>query len=210
MIACTACGHQGAPKQIRMATFKLNACSQCGFGLGIEPVPPETLSAVGVSASESPSTGEVELSPTAAFKLDELNQEPSERQNTHRVVVVTNDHQTFDQIDSTLAESTDPDCKFAARGNHAVEQLIEASETGTLLTFLIDTNNDDYPAIQLGHTIRALEIALARPRSMICFVGELTEADQGALATIDARYEAGHASEQLDNLATLARQEVEA
>ena len=37
---------------------------------------------------------------------------------------------------------------------------------------------------------------------MICFVGELTEADQGALATIDARYEAGHASEQLDNLAT--------
>ena len=43
---------------------------------------------------------------------------------THRVVVVTNDRQLFDQIDSALAEATDPDCEFAARGNHAVEQLI--------------------------------------------------------------------------------------
>ncbi|MGC6418719.1 MAG: hypothetical protein ACON3Z_16460 [Bradymonadia bacterium] len=210
MIACTACGHQGEPKAVRLATFKLDACVQCGFGLGIEPMPTETQPAVSLVVGENPSTGEVELSPTAAFTLDDLNQRPSVRQKTHRVVVVTNDRQLFDQIDSALAEATDPDCEFAARGNHAVEQLISANETKTALILLIDTNNDDFPALQLGHTVRALETALNMPHSMICMVGELTETEQEALTNIDARHEIGHGSEQPNTLAALVRQQAKA
>ncbi|MEE2755109.1 MAG: hypothetical protein VYA30_00555 [Myxococcota bacterium] len=197
MMPCTACGHSGEPNRLFFADFELAICAKCGFGVGLAQPTNESATMDGQPKIETPSTGDVELSPTGAFTAADLTEADATRNARGQAIVVTNDEETYDVIDAAFSDFAAIGCVFADKGTGAIEMVVSRLESTDRTGVLIDAQNDDYPASELGYAIRAIETGLGAKKADIVFFGEIDSETEADARRIGATIQNGSMSESL-------------
>ena len=146
---------------------------------------------------ETPSTGDVELSPTGAFTAADLTEADATRNARGQAIVVTNDEETYDVIDAAFSDFAAIGCVFADKGTGAIEMVVSRLESTDRTGVLIDAQNDDYPASELGYAIRAIETGLGAKKADIVFFGEIDSETEADARRIGATIQNGSMSESL-------------
>ncbi len=206
MTTCMACGHPGSANRFHSAKFELLICSNCGFGLGLtqptaEAVEPDAM-------IETPITGDVELSPTGAFTVADLAGETSQATASGQAIVVTNHEETYGLIETAFSQFDDIGCVFADKGTAAIDLIIDRFELSDTTCVLIDTQNDDYPATELGYAIRAIETGLGVKKTDILFFGASENENESDIRRIGATRHSGAMSETLAEMLAKAAAEL--
>jgi len=177
MIACPVCGQQNKPDRLQQPEFILSLCRDCGFASAISPnYPSGPHSATAVQAQ---STGEVRLSPTAAYSVDELTEEGLEKVDldgdaavSANVHVVSADPQLAIESLSQLRTETSLHLRRHIAGESMIAQLVDRLSNPALSILVIESSFDPFPALELGFAVRAVETAFGIDRAPIIFVGD--------------------------------------
>ena len=177
MITCPVCGQQNKPDRLEQPDFILSLCRDCGFASAITPnYPSGSHSATAVQAQ---STGEVHLSPTAAYSVDELTEEGLENTgaNTNAEVltnvhVVSADPQLAIESLSQLRTQASLHLRRHIAGESMISQLVDRLANPGLSILVIESNFEAFPALELGFAVRAIETAFGIDRAPIIFVGD--------------------------------------
>ncbi|MBV72240.1 MAG: hypothetical protein CMH52_13020 [Myxococcales bacterium] len=197
MMPCTACGYSGEPNRLNFGQFELAICAKCGFGVGLAQPASDAAAVDAEPRIEKPSTSEVELSPTSAFTVADLTEASASANASGQAIIVTNDEETYGVIDAAFNEFDAIGCVFADKGTGAIELVMSRFESPDSTGVLIDTQNDDYSAVELGYAIRAIETGLGAKKSDIIFFGEVDSAAEVDVRRIGATIEIGSINDQL-------------
>jgi hypothetical protein len=180
MTPCPVCGQQNKPDLLEQPAFILSLCKDCGFASGIAPnIPSDSQKNDRI---QEPPTGEVHLSPTAAYSVSELiEHSPSldgmGPQTTLSAIVhlVSADPQLGIEPLNQLKAETNIQLRRHALGPALLTHLIDDFDRPEPTIIVVESNFESFPALELGFATRAIETAFAAKRAPIIFVGDDNE-----------------------------------
>jgi len=191
MMACRACGHAGPTRGIDDGKFLLSVCSACGFGIGLTANAGAShdsgLSQVNVPSG--PHTAAYQLSPTGPQKILEDPSVPGDVEDTETVAQSHDGTIILCTADDALNEVFSTWCASHGQGQldrvmtgqdmvRHITQRIEEFDDTTLC--VLDERMDEFPAVELGFAIRAIEAAFDRSRTQLAILGQDSSATHEA------------------------------
>ena len=186
MSACPACGRQGETTELVRPGYILVLCPDCGFGRGLRPITGPGRNAkepVSDIPAKETDTGSIQLSPTAAHPTVDIDNPPSPagkiaEENSvsvqpHPICIVSTDQAMISaMVGQFEARGGGLTAEPLDTGGDLISQRVNALQGERSISVIcIDADLSDFPAMELGFAIRALEAAFGEQRTPLVFIG---------------------------------------
>jgi hypothetical protein len=128
------------------------------------------------SRVQEPITGEVQLSPTAAYTVADLTQMPAAPVTAQpvsgHIIWLTETELSPAHIENTFADLGEFTTESMTKATDVISALIGRIEVDTKVCLVVDTRLTDFPAMELAFAIRGIETAFGQEKVQIVFYGQ--------------------------------------